>query len=296
MIGIYKFTNKVNNKSYIGQSINIDARRKQHIASSYYPLSNTYNTVFHQAMRKYGIDNFHFEVLTICNIEELDSLEKYYISKYNSIVSNGYNMTSGGENARSVNCLFSIEDIKNIIIDLRTTYDTSEEIGNKWGCSASLIKKIASGEEYYIDGEVYPIRNKEYTLEVQKRKNPIYLGINPSAKLNISIVQDIIYDLLNTDITIKDLSLKYAISPDQISRINNGKIWLQVERPIPCRNTKKQNEAKALLVADLLLNTTLTQKEILKEVGYKDRHTVSRINNHEIYKELLSKYPTPIRK
>ena len=121
-------------------------------------------------------------------------------------------------------------------------------------------------------------------------------GINPAARLNVNIVQDIIYDLLNTDIAIKDLALKYDISKDQISRINNGKIWLQVERPIPCRNTKKQNEEKALLVADLLLNTTLTQKEILEEVGYKDRHTVSRINNHEIYKELLSNYPTPIRK
>ena len=296
MIGIYKFTNKINNKPYIGQSINIDARKRQHIASSYYPLSNTYNTVFHQAIRKYGIDNFHFEVLTICNIEELDSLEKYYIFKYNSMVPSGYNMTSGGENARNVNCLFSIEDIKNIIIDLRTTYNTSEEIGNKWGCSASLIKKIASGEEYHIDGEIYPIRNKEYILEVQKRKNPMCLGINPSAKLNIYIVQDIIYDLLNTDDTIKDLSVKYDISPDQISRINNGKIWLQVERPIPCRDTRKQNEDKALLVANLLLNTILTQKEILKEAGYKDRHTVSRINNHKIYKELLLEYPTPIRK
>ena len=296
MIGIYKFTNKINNKSYIGQSINIDARRKQHIASSYYPLSNTYNTAFHQAIRKYGVDNFNFEVLTICTVEELDTLEKYYISKYNSIVPNGYNMTPGGENARSINCFFSIEDIKNIINDLRTTYDTAEEIGNKWNCSASLIKKIASGDEYYIDGETYPIRSKEHILEVHKRKNPMCHGINPSAILNVDIVQDIIYDLLNTDIAIKDLALKYNISKDQISRINNGKIWLQVERPIPCRNTKKQNEEKALLVADLLLNTKLTQKEILKEVGYKDRHTVSRINNHEIYKELLSNYPIPIRK
>ena len=131
MIGIYKFTNKINNKSYIGQSINIEERRKKHIASSYYPPSNTYNTVFHQAIRKYGVDNFEFEILTLCKIEELDSLEKYYISKYNSMVPNGYNMTSGGENARSINCKFSQEDIKNIIMELRTTYNTAEEIGNK---------------------------------------------------------------------------------------------------------------------------------------------------------------------
>lgn len=131
MIGIYRFINKNNNKSYIGQSINIDERRKKHIASSYYPQSNTYNTAFHKAIRKYGVDSFDFEILTVCKAEELDSLEKYYISKYNSIVPNGYNMTPGGENARSVNCKFSQEDIKNIILDLRITYYTSEEIGSK---------------------------------------------------------------------------------------------------------------------------------------------------------------------
>lgn len=296
MIGIYKFTNKINNKSYIGQSINIEERKKKHISASYYPQSNTYNTVFHQAIRKYGIDSFDFKILTICKVEELDSLEKYYIEKYNSIVPNGYNMTPGGENARSINCLFSVNDIQNIITELKTTYDTAEEIGNRWGCSASLIKKICSGEEYHIDGEKYPIRTKEHILEVYKRKNPMCLGKNPAAKLNTNIVQEIIYDLLGTDIKIKDLAIKYNISKDQIYKINMGKIWLQVERPVPCRDTKKENGAKALAVADLLLNTKLTQKEILKETGYKDRHTISRINNHEIYQELLSKYPTPIRK
>ncbi len=69
-----------------------------------------------------------------------------------------------------------------------------------------------------------------------------------------------------------------------------------MERPVPCRDIKKENERKALLVADLLLKTDLTQKEILEETGYKDRHTISRINKHEIYQDLLSEYPIPIRK
>lgn len=50
------------------------------------------------------------------------------------------------------------------------------------------------------------------------------LGKNPAAKLNTNIVQEIIYDLLGTDIKIKDLAIKYNISKDQISRINMGKI------------------------------------------------------------------------
>ena len=44
------------------------------------------------------VDNFTFEILCICQKEELNDLEKFYIEKYNSVVPNGYNMTSGGEN------------------------------------------------------------------------------------------------------------------------------------------------------------------------------------------------------
>lgn len=50
------------------------------------------------------------------------------------------------------------------------------------------------------------------------------------------------------------------------------------------------------MVADLLLNTDMSQSEILTETGYKDRHTVQRINQHLIYKDLLKNYPNPIRK
>ena len=296
VIGIYKWTNKINNKSYIGQSIHIEQRKRQHIASAYYPKSNTYNSLFHMAIRKYGLDNFDFEILTICKVEELDTLEKMYIKKFNSLMPNGYNMTPGGENARSQQCLFTVEDIENIIFELETTYDSADEIAERWGCSASLIKKISRGEEYYLDNKQYPVRSAEHIAEVMKRHNNMYKGDNPSAKLSIPVVENIIYDLLNTDISINELSEKYNISKDQISRINNGKIWLQVERPIPCRDVKKINEQKALMVADLLKNTNLSQREILNETGYKDRHTVARINNHQIYQELLKDYPNPIRR
>lgn len=292
MIGIYKWTNKINNKVYIGQSINIEERRKKHIAASYYPKSNTYNTAFHKAIRKYGEDNFIFEVICICKPEELDVLEKYYIQEYNSIVPYGYNMTTGGENPWSCASYFSQQDIHAIIKELRETDDKAEDIAKRWSCSASLIKKISYGEEYYIENESYPIRDSEHIKRILKKYRPT---TNPAAKLDIITVEDIIRDLLESDISIKDLAIKYNISVDQISRINNGKIWLQVERPIPCRNIKKDNERRALMVANLLLNTKMSQPEILKETGYKDRHTIQRINNHLIYTELLKDYPNPIR-
>lgn len=296
MIGIYKWTNKINNKNYIGQSINIEQRKRSHIASSYYPKSNTYNTVFHQAIRKYGVDNFTFEILCICQKEELNDLEKFYIEKYNSVVPNGYNMTSGGENPWSINMMFTKVDIQEIINDLRYTDDKADILAEKWNCSASLIKKINYGEEYYMEGENYPIRDAEHISHIRKKYSSFNNGNNPSAKLTISDIEEIVYDLLNSNWTIKEISKIYNISADQISRINNGKIWLQVQRPIPCRNSKKDNEQKALMVADLLLNTDMSQSEILTETGYKDRHTVQRINQHLIYKDLLKNYPNPIRK
>lgn len=295
MIGIYKWTNKINGKIYIGQSINIEERSRSHISSAYYIKSNTYNTAFHAAIRKYGPQNFDFQIICLCPVTELDTLEKYYIKELNTLVPNGYNMTTGGENPRSIHCKYSNEDIKQILNELKTTDLTTEEIAGHWHCSASLIKKIGCGQEYYIDGETYPVRSQERIKQIMQTHRP--RGENNTASLlTDDIVQDIIYDLLDTDETIQSLSKKYNICVDQISRINRGVAWAHIERPIPCRDTKRQNEKRALMVANLLLNTSLSQSEILKETGYKDRHTVQKINQHLIYTDLLKQYPNPIRK
>ena len=97
MIGIYKITNLVNNKIYIGQSKNIEQRWKEHIRHS----KNEHNakkTYIHKAINKYGKDNFKFEVLEECKFEELDKKECEYIAKFKSNVRGiGYNSTPGGD-------------------------------------------------------------------------------------------------------------------------------------------------------------------------------------------------------
>lgn len=101
MIGIYKFTNKINQKVYIGQSVNIERRVIAHRTSAYNPHTGDYNSKFHQAIRKYGFDNFDFEVLINLKPEKnnkqiLNQLEIYFIEKYDSF-KNGYNATLGGD-------------------------------------------------------------------------------------------------------------------------------------------------------------------------------------------------------
>lgn len=95
---IYKIENTINNKVYIGQTINKpEYRWKEHQRIS----KNTDNPDFsyiHSAIRKYGADNFNFQVIDKANSkEELDAKEKQYISCLNTLVPNGYNISSGGQ-------------------------------------------------------------------------------------------------------------------------------------------------------------------------------------------------------
>ena len=91
MIGIYKITNKINGKSYIGQSIDIERRWREHkknIGSSKNPL--------YLDFKKYGLENFSFEILEECKVKDLDEKEIYWIKRYDSH-NKGYNLTDGGQ-------------------------------------------------------------------------------------------------------------------------------------------------------------------------------------------------------
>ena len=96
MMGIYCFTNKVNGKKYVGQSLSIESRFNSHKNCHLNERYNGYDTKFYRALRKYGFDNFDFCVLEECSKEELNNREKYYISLFDSFNS-GYNSSDGGE-------------------------------------------------------------------------------------------------------------------------------------------------------------------------------------------------------
>lgn len=89
MCGIYIITNLINGKVYIGQSKNITNRLARHRRGGD-------RCLLHRAIKKYGVDNFKFEVLEECQEEDLNEREIYYIAQYNSVVPNGYNISYGG--------------------------------------------------------------------------------------------------------------------------------------------------------------------------------------------------------
>ena len=96
---IYMATNMINNKLYIGQTIrSLEQRKCEHI----YDALNKRNTMyFGRAIRKYGPENFTWDILHECNnIDFLNRLEIFYIGYYNTFGNdNGYNLTLGGWNS-----------------------------------------------------------------------------------------------------------------------------------------------------------------------------------------------------
>lgn len=91
---IYKATNKINGKSYVGQTCDFHSRVWQHQR-----CYEKEDCDFHRAIKEFGFDNFSWEIIETCESEDgACELEKYYIEKFNTY-RDGYNMTKGGKGA-----------------------------------------------------------------------------------------------------------------------------------------------------------------------------------------------------
>ena len=93
---IYKITNTISGKCYIGETVrpNPQTRWRQHIQKI---NKDDGCPALRDAIKKYGINKFKFEVLIICFDEDRHEYEKEYIKKYNCQVPNGYNILPGGQ-------------------------------------------------------------------------------------------------------------------------------------------------------------------------------------------------------
>lgn len=118
MVGIYKITNKVNGKVYIGQSRDLKQRWAYH---KYQGQKKTLRkkSALYAAMKSYGVENFDFGVLEECQEKDLNDREMYYIKLFDSF-QKGYNLTRGGDNGPSLcldknpNAVLSLEEVRKI--------------------------------------------------------------------------------------------------------------------------------------------------------------------------------------
>lgn len=156
MVGIYKITNKINNKVYIGQSSDIKRRWRTHRQSF---KNKRKDTVLTKAFQKYGIENFTFEVLEECDISELDCKEQFYIEYYDSY-NQGYNMNLGGQQG-SYGLEQKISNAQLLeIYDLLINSELSQkEIAQIYNVSQNTISEINNGKTRVLSGYIYPLRN-----------------------------------------------------------------------------------------------------------------------------------------
>lgn len=146
--GIYKVVNKINNKIYIGKSKDLRTRLRAHHTEPFNTNADMYNSLFYRAIRKYGIDNFEFEIIEYCSEEDLNEREQYWIQYYNSYIGvpngYGYNMTIGGE----TNCFVKQYD-RDWILALWNEGKTHKEIKEITNCTQQTLTRIL--DELHID-------------------------------------------------------------------------------------------------------------------------------------------------
>ena len=150
--GIYKIVNCINNKIYIGQSVNVAHRFLQHK----YNIKRNIKHPLYNSIRKYGVENFEFIVIEeVLNIVDLDLRELYWINHYKSNDSNyGYNLRLECTNNRGCKC--SDESIK----------QNSERITKLWQDPEYRTKMLEARKK----SEVKRIA----TIETNKSSDPSY--------------------------------------------------------------------------------------------------------------------------
>ena len=157
---IYKSTNKITGKIYIGQTTHtLDKRIKGHINES----KKDKNRPFLLSINKYGVDNFTFETIDSANnLDELNDKEIYWVNFYNSVSPNGYNVTGGGQGKKMIS---TNELGKRISKGLQNS--------EKWQKIKNSEEYLKKREEKFINsakGKKFSTEHKEKIWEKNKER------------------------------------------------------------------------------------------------------------------------------
>lgn len=152
----------VSGKVYIGQSTNINKRWMAHKSDAFNPGSDAYDYPLYKAIRKYGLNNFRFEVLEECLIEQLDEKEISFIKQYNAHGTGGYNQDDGGWSA--IHGKLNFDDVAQIHKLLSERKMTMRKIAEQYNVHYNTIKTINNGTAWVVDGVDYPIRKTPVSL------------------------------------------------------------------------------------------------------------------------------------
>lgn len=263
---VYKITNLINGKSYIGQTNNLKRRFQEHLHDKRksHPI--------HLALNKYGKENFSYEVLYYG--ENYNEEEKKWIAYYDTKnKENGYNVVSGGQDSSGEdNPIAKISQEKaNEVIELLLNSKLSrDEIAQKTNLNITFIDHINHGEAWSDTQYTYPLRKFSSKISDEKLKEVIMLLKDDSKSID---------DIVNIT------NIKRYI----ILSINRGKTHYQKDETYPIKELKMKKEILNKII-HLLSTTNMYYREIAEEVGVQ-LSTVARINIGESWYDENLSYP-----
>ena len=238
MLSVYKITNLINKKSYIGSSVCPERRWKEHINYSKNPNNPNYNYPLYKAIRKYGLENFSFEIIqtNFSSIEEMQEAEQYWIHYYNS-VNEGYNQTYLTKPSEMTfeNCSESREkqksrcakvDEKENIIEIYESYHDAARKNNCVG-NESNIRLACKGIKSSFNGDYYrdlDLNSKVISIPFKPYKNrKRIIGINVD-RTQDDVIFESILEASNV-MQISRSSIQKCISGSNRYSIVGGYIW-----------------------------------------------------------------------
>lgn len=231
MKAIYKITNKINNKCYIGQSNNPMKRWSSHQSRANTNI-DCGKSAIHDAMRKYGIENFDFSIIGW--FDDYNEKERYYIQYYNSLIPNGYNIMPGGEEPphkygeEHHNSTYSQELVDKIIDDLISHKYTQKEIEEKYNVNQQLVTSINRGATHRRPGIEYPIiKTSKYHCDD-------------------NTFEQIVFLLKNSQCTCAEIGQYFGFDTSTIKAINSGRNHHMDNINYPIRNFRGKSNSQSV--------------------------------------------------
>lgn len=187
---IYKITNTINGKSYIGQTIqNVKERFYQYCATKCSKAVS--NMAIHRAIKKYGKSNFTVEVIEEIDSANLNDRERYWIKYYNSY-NNGYNSTKGGQDG--------CKPFKDLDVE-------------------SIIKEYNTGKSLRTLGTIFKV-DKQTIKDLLIRHN-VELRTTRTYKLSQKDRDKVLEDFAS-GLSRKEIMIKWNINKSYLSQLING--------------------------------------------------------------------------
>jgi group I intron endonuclease len=224
--GVYKIECKITGRKYIGSSVDVNKRLKEHIRKL---NKGTNSAKFLQAeFLKYGEEHFTFELLEEVETDKLGEMERFLIVNLNTVYPNGFNSSLGGETGRRGT---KVSEEERRAISIRVSGENNPNYGNRW--SDERREEMSINRKGFNKGVPKSEEHKKKMSESGKGKHNHHGMNNPKCRIDEQLFLQIKEDMINLyslgyyKYQIEDiLAEKYQFGSITIRRVMYGKHYL----------------------------------------------------------------------